>query len=384
MTASCYSTYKGTVMKNIKLAILSLLVVSLTACIVSGKDVARELKGVFMKENKMGFSTAVFAPRYYPIELVAGESFWMYDDGSRRGFYAHAGGGWRTAGADASGGSRIPDGINLTWLAPLEGKYYHVRARLPKAEIEKQFQRKLTMDFEDTPNTERFKQIQLALAPGGFVSVRLGWAEVVEVAQFQAEEVDIPWEYFAQANHFNPEGLSEEEYLSGFVEDQPEEIQSQKAKGSFPIDRWKTFNTQKFPWYLSTPLDVYGYTEFLINGEDSFVKRSEVDLTTYKSEKAVPAWYRLYFKHEGKRYQAIIRLSQSSPSGREMPDGDIEQFEIFKTFFAENKKPAALMVNIVDGELVAYLTIDGIKKQNIPLHGSFYRLLKDNEYQWFK
>ena len=80
-------------MKGIKLAILSLLIVSLTACIVSGKDMARELKGVFMKQNT-GFSTAIFAPRYYPIELVAGESFWMYDDGSRRGFYAHAGGGW--------------------------------------------------------------------------------------------------------------------------------------------------------------------------------------------------------------------------------------------------------------------------------------------------
>ena len=261
-------------MKSIKLAILSLLIVSLTACIVFGKDVSRELKGVFMKESNTGFSTAVFAPRYYPIELVAGESFWMYDDGSRRGFDAYSGGGWRTAGADASGGSRIPDGINLTWLAPLEGKYYHVRARLPKAEIERNFQRKFTMDFEDTPNTERFKQIQLALAPGGFVSVRLGWAEVEEMAQFQAEEVDIPWEYFAQANHFNPEGLSEEEYLSGFVEDQPEEIQAQAANGTFPIGRWKAFNTQKFPWYLSTPLDVYGYTEFLINGNTTVLLQS--------------------------------------------------------------------------------------------------------------
>lgn len=297
-------------MKSIKLAILSLLIASLTACIVFGKDVSRELKGVFMKESNTGFSTAVFAPRYYPIELVAGESFWMYDDGSRRGFYAHAGGGWRTAGADASGGYRIPDGINLTWLAPIEGKYYHIRARLSKAEIEKKFKRKLTMDFEDTPDTEQFKQIQLALAPGGFVSMRLGWAEVVEVAQFQAEEIDIPWEYFAQANHFNPEGLSEEEYLSGFVEDQPEEIQAQTANGIFPIGRWKAFNTQKFPWYLSTPLDVYGYTEFLINGNTTFTPQSEVDLTTYKSEKALPAWYRLYFKHEANGIKPLFALAK--------------------------------------------------------------------------
>lgn len=109
---------------------------------------------------------------------------------------------------------------------------------------QKKFQRKLTLDFEDIPDTE---QIQLALAPSSFVLVRLGWAEVIEVAQFQAEEVDIPWEYFAQANHFNPEGLSEEEYLAGFVEDQPEESQAQKANDTFPIGRSKTFNTQKFP-----------------------------------------------------------------------------------------------------------------------------------------
>ena len=60
------------------------------------------------------------------------------------------------------------------------------------------------------------------------------------------------------------------------------------------------------------------------------------------------------------------------------------QFEIFKTFFAENKEPAALMINIIDGELVADLTVDGITMQHLPLHGSFYRLLKDNEYKWFK
>lgn len=375
--------YEDTNMKCIKLTILSSLVVFLTACFSSSGSAVSELKDLFMFEKKVNWTTAVYAPRYYPIELVAGESFWMYDNGARIGFYAHAGGGWRTAGATAAGGSVIPDGINLTWLSPLEGKYYHVRARLPKAEIEKEFKRSLSMDTMDKPNTDMFEQIQLALAPGGFVSMRLGWAEVKEVAQFQAEEVDIPWEYFAQANHFNPEGLSEKEYLAGFVKELPERIQEQKTNDTIPIGRWKTFNTQKFPWYLSTGLDTYGYTEFLINGEFSYIKKSEVNLSLSSDKKAVPAWYRFYFKHDGERYKAILRFSESDPSTKEMPDGDVETFEVFDQYFAENKEPAALVINIVEGTLVAYLT-DGTTKQEVPLHGSFYRLLKDDEYKWFK
>ena len=371
-------------MKSIKLTILLSLVVFLTACFSSNRSAVFGLENMFMKDKKVSWTTAVFAPRHYPVELVAGESFWMYDNGARIGFYAHAGGGWRTSGADARGGSTIPDGINLTWLSPLEGKYYHMRARIPKAEIEKEFKRTLSMDTMDKPDTERFEQIQLALAPGGFVSMRLGWAEVKEVAQFQAEEVDISWEYFAEANHFNPDGLSEEKYLAGFVDELPERIQEQKANDSIPIGRWKAFNTQEFPWYLATKLDTYGYTEFLINGEFSFVKKSEVDFSPTSTKKAVPAWYRFYFKHDGKRYKAILRFSQSNPSAKEQPEGDVETFEIFEQFFAKNKEPAALIINIVDGELVAFLTVDGITKQDVPLQGSYYHLLKDNEYPWFK
>ena len=371
-------------MTSVKLILLSSLIAFLTACLSSSESTITDLKDRFMKEPKVSWTTAIHAPRHYPIELVAGELFWMYDNGARIGFYAHAGGGWRTAGADAQGGSTIPDGVNLTWLSPLEGKYYHMRARIPKAEIQKQFKRSLSMDTMDKSDTERFEQIQLALAPGGFVSMRLGWAEVKEVAQFQAEEVDISWEYFAKANHFSPDRLSEEKYLAGFVNELPERIQEQKANNDIPIGRWKAFNTQKFPWYLATKLDTYGYTEFLINGEFSFIQKSEVDFSPTSTKKAVPAWYRLYFKHDGQRYKAIIRFSQSNPSAKEQPEGDVETFNIFEKFFAENKEPAALIINIVDGDLVAYLTVDGITKQDVPLHGSYHHKLKDNQYPWFK
>lgn len=338
---------------------------------------------LLMRERKISWTTVIFAPRYYMIELVAGESFWMYDNGARIGFYAHAGGGWRTAGADAAGGLFIPDGINLTWLAPLEGKYYHLRAKIPKKEISAAFTKKISIDTKDEPNTQSFTEIQFSLAPGGFVSMRLGWAQVIEVAQFQAEEVDISWEYFARANHFNPEGLSEDKYISGLIKDLPKDIKEQKENNTIPIGRWKAFNTQKFPWYLSSQLHIYGYTEFLINGDKKFFRKSEVDFSPTFTKKAVPAWYRLYFKHEGKRYKAIIRFSQSNPDAKELPDGDVEIFNIFEKYFAENKGPVALTIDLVDEILVAYLT-NGSERRKLPFHGTSYSLLEDRQYRWFK
>ncbi|CAN6960924.1 MAG: hypothetical protein ACI9JO_001102 [Psychrobacter okhotskensis] len=336
-----------------------------------------------MNEQKTPWETFIFAPRHYPVELVAGESFWMYDNGARIGFTAHANGGWRSAGAQAGGGSMLPDGINLTWLSPTEGKYYHVRARIPKEIILREFNRKLSMDIENKLKTEKFKEIHFALAPGGFVSMRLGWAQVEEVAQFQAKEVDISWEYFAEANHFNPEGLSEEKYLAGFTDKLPEHIQVQRADGTVPYDRWKAFNTQKFPWHLATTLDLHGYTEFLINGNMSFIAKPELDLSVYTDKQTVPAWYRIYFKREGKRYRGNIIVTQNDPDQREQPEGDVEIFNIFRQYFAEDKRPAALVIDIIDGQIVAYLD-NGITKRDLPLYDSDYRVLKDDEYPWFK
>lgn len=361
---------------TIKLALLSSVIAWLTAC-------SSGIKDVFIKEQKTLWATKIYAPRYYPVELVPYESFWMYDTGARSGLYAHAGGGWRSAGAGAGGGSVLPDEVNLTWLSGTEGKYYHVRAKIPREMILQEFKKKLSIDTENELHSEKFQEIQLALSPGGFVSMRLGWAEVKEVAQFQAEETDIPWEYYAQFYNFNPKTLTQEKYLAGFTDELPERIQEQRANGTIPFDRWKNFNTKKFPWHLSTPLDLHGYTEFLISGDMKFTPRSELDLSTSTDKKAAPAWYRLYFKKNGKRYRGNIVVTQNDPDQLEQPEGDVKIFNIFKSYFAEDNRPAALVVDIIDGELVAYLD-NGITKQALPSYDSDYRVLEDDEYPWFK
>ena len=75
------------------------------------------------------WSTEIYAPFPYQIELVSGECFWFYDskglDGL--GFYGHAGAGWKIGGVDVGlsphHSVEIPLGVNLTWLSHTERKY---------------------------------------------------------------------------------------------------------------------------------------------------------------------------------------------------------------------------------------------------------------------
>lgn len=339
--------------------------------------------------NKIKWTTVIYAPFPYQIELVSGETFWFYDEKGvdGLGFNGHAGAGWKVGGINTSGGSPasrvdIPLGVNLTWLSHTERKYYHIKYHLPRQVIAEAFDKKLDREANSERNKERHNTLAFAFSPGGFVSLRVGGASTKVIANFQAEEVDIPWEFFARTNHFNPNGLSEERYNGNFIKDMPEPYQSQALKGIFPTERWKNYCLKKYPWHVATKMDVYGYRQFCVDGDSFFITKADfknIDQTTLQ---AVPTWFKWFYKENGKRYQSTVCFSRNIPGQKEDPEGDVEVFAVFEQYFANNTLATALVIEKVAGNLAAYLT-NGSKKLDLKLYHSNTWKLRDGQYPWF-
>ena len=82
-------------MQALKKALLSAMTAILSACLISCTSYSNQtvsMKDRFMTNENISWANVIHAPRHYPIELVAGENFWIYDDGRRHGFIGHAGG----------------------------------------------------------------------------------------------------------------------------------------------------------------------------------------------------------------------------------------------------------------------------------------------------
>lgn len=344
---------------------------------------------MFDKEPKFNWTTQIFAPRHYPVELVSGENFYFYEENQRSGFgfYTHAAGGWRSAGARASGGSSqrkmyLPLGVNLVWLAFAEKKYYHATIIFPRELMLPLLDKKIDYEHEVQRYKDFYRVIAFGLAPGGLVSVRLGGVATKEIAQFQGQQIDVPWDFFALTNHFDPSTLSEQEYIQGFLNELPPRIHEQIQDNNLPFKRWKDYGTQKFPWYMATKMDVTGYRQVCVNADSFFITKPYFDKIDRTILQAAPAWYKWYFKEDGKRYLGLIQFSKNKPGISEQPEDDIEIFELFKSYFSTTTLPTALVIEKVGTNFIAYLT-NGTKKVDIPIQNSNYNELKPDEDAWF-
>lgn len=334
------------------------------------------------------WSTEIYAPFPYQIELVSGECFWFYDAKGQDGlgFYGHAGAGWKIGGVDVglspSNNVEIPLGVNLTWLSHTERKYYHIKYHLPRQAIAEAFAEKFDFEMDQKRNTRFYKSMDFAFAPGGFVSLRVSGVKTKEIANFQAEEANISWEFFARTNNFNPEGLTEEKYNSGFINDMPEPYKQQALKGEFPKERWKNYSNNKYPWHIATKMDLYGYRQSCVNGDSFFITKNNFKDIDLKQLQAVPTWYKWFYKENGKRYFASISFSKNIAGRKEDPEGDLHIFETFQKYFSSHQQSTALVIDKIDGQFVAYLT-NGTKKVELTLHHLTNRELREEEFIWF-
>lgn len=338
--------------------------------------------------DKIEWFTYIYAPRFYDAYLVSGENYWYYKEDLRQGlgFWADAGGGWRMTGVMTSGGSpqnpvEVPLGVQLTWLSRTESKYYQARIHLPKEKILKLFSKEYKTDFSLNGKTGKMKAIQIALAPGGFISLRVGGARTVEVATFQAKEIDISWDFFSKTHHFDGNKLSEAEFKQDHYDTLPVDIKKQVDDNKFPLTRWREYSENRFPWYFATKMELSGCRIGCVNGEGRFYDKDDLK-NIEKGQQAVPAWIMFFFKANDKRYVANIRFSKQRMGAGEKPDDDVSVYEEFQKFFTTNTLPTALVVEKEANGFEAYLT-NGSKKQSLQIFNQEVWEAKKNQYPWF-
>lgn len=334
--------------------------------------------------TKLMWNTQVFAPTHYPIELVAGESFWFFDEmgDERVGFYAQAGGGWRNGAVDTIGGSPssptfLPVGVKLMWLSFAESCFYHTAVYLPTDKLQQLAQQTLTTHEQVVKG---FINIQFAIAPNGFVSLRAGFANhIQELATYEAEVANASWEFFALTNHFDPSRMTMSEYVATYLAKVPPTILAQIEQGKLP-DRWHRYSTQRFAWHLACDVSPVVYHVGYVNGEIA-----TYDTQTPKDSaipSPAPAWLSLFFKKQGKRHHAMINLSKHRQGRTEQPDDDVAIFEVFRGFFSSNR-PTALVVNLITDMTDNVFLTNGHKEQILDAQITT-KALSDDEYTWFR
>lgn len=338
--------------------------------------------------TKLMWNTQVFAPTHYPIELVTGESFWFFDEmgDDRVGFYAQAGGGWRNGAVDTIGGSPssptfLPVGVKLMWLSFAESCFYHTVMFLPQDTLVQLAQQTLTTDEQVVKN---LINIQFAIAPNGFVSLRAGFANhIQELGTHEAEVANASWEFFALTNHFDPNLMSMEQYIAKRLEKAPKALQEQAKNGNLPT-RWQEYSERKFPWHLASDVELFAYQVTYVNGESSWQRMStdKQSADTPTKLQPVPAWIGLFFKKNNQRHHAVVNLSHHQFGRTEQPDDDVAVFEVFKRFFSSNR-PTALVIHLTKDMTGNVFLTNGHKEQMLDAQITT-KILADDEYPWFE
>lgn len=343
---------------------------------------------IFNNENKVEWFTRVFAPRFYDVYLLTGENFWFYEKNPKSGygFTATPGGGWREAGVIAAGGApdrrvNLPYGVHLLWMSRTEKKYYQAEIILPREKMLVEMAKKFDFEWSDKRKDSNFSTIDVALAPGGFVSLRLGGTRTLEVATVQAKSVEVNWDFFARSNHFNPDTYPEEEFNHDHYEKLPEYIQKQVKEKTFPLDRWKNYSDKKFPWSFASKIELEGCRLAHVNGDDCFFNKAALKEIAVNSLRPVPSNLVLYYRMNGKRWQANLRFTKQKRGGNELPEDDLEVFNTFIMFFSSKLLPTVFAIEYSEDRFKAFL-INGLKKQEVKIYQSEIWNV-DQKFDWY-
>lgn len=345
---------------------------------------------MFDNEIPVKWSTRIFAPRHFGVWLISGECFWYYTEeaGQGLGFSADTGGGWRSTGVLASGGSppalvKLPLGVQLTWLSTTEKKYYQARITLPRDLMLAEFAKRFEVELYDRSKTAQYTTIDFALAPGGYISLRLGGISVTEIANFQAREIQMSWDFFALTHHFAPETYPEAEFMDDHYKKLPDNIKTMVKEDTFPLTRWKNYS-DKFNWYLTTQIEMEACKIWSINGNSQFYTKEEIQKNGGIPQEYVPAWLRLEYKKSGIFYSLTIKFTEQKQGKAEQPDDDLVIYQEFEDFFSSNQLSTAITLVIEDeaNKIRAYLT-DGYIKQYLTITQFFTQETNVGIFKWF-
>ncbi|RZJ48171.1 MAG: DUF2931 family protein [Flavobacterium sp.] len=277
-------------------------------------------------ENKTNFSydISITAPEEYPVEihtgyLSSGKKFItdIINTGEEKQ-------GWIYDGNTQSGGSTIPDFLDLTWISYAEKKFWNLETPLPADKILALFRKGfIYKNSKDSITTETYGQIVIGTAPGGVVVVWLdGSVKRVEVGRYQAVET------FVDKNRFQPvvdttetqEQFLETWYKLAITNETKEEIK----KHGIPFGLWDSYR-KKYNWRFRTEFykkddkDKFQNITFF-NGEFIVLYEEELGKKEF-SLRAVPIRAEFVFRkynsgvefNEKEIFDAFKKLSTNHP-----------------------------------------------------------------------
>ncbi|WP_282057166.1 DUF2931 family protein [Maribacter luteus] len=277
------------------------------------------------------------APKYYPAEVIAG-NFYMQDGSS---IYIPTGHtlmtGWGNTGAAHIVGEDfkpVPYKFDIKWVSYLEEKFYGGTFELPKEKMEALFEK----GFINSRNQqETYDSIVLGLAPGGVLVVWMYGSFTVEIARYQAEEVEVTEEEFIPYAN-----MSKEQY----VKETKKDIIDEDIKGAIDVDNipfgiWDTYR-KKYNWAPKVLFKKEGETLLktivvnYYNGE-FFNTYGQNPVVTEMKERPIP-------------YRSAMswRDDQNNNYGAKVFFDEKEIFGLFDTIYNQKKAPKANLIFEID------------------------------------
>lgn len=251
----------------------------------------------------------------------------------------------------------------------------------PQEKIQEAFANTYDFEWDKQRNHAKHSMIQFALAPNGFVALRVGGSKTIEVANYLAEQIDIPWEFFARSNQFSPELLPEQEFFDDHYHTLPPYVQKQVDDGDFPLTRWQEYSGTTFDWRLMADFEVFGCRIGCVNGDSEFFSLEALRAREGIAQRFVPAWLKIYHKENGRRLETFIRFTNQKQGIGEEPTDDVEVFQFFKKH-VHPQRPSTLILTKQQSDYQAILK-DGANTIVLPIQQVASSYVDNNDLLWF-
>jgi len=325
---------------NIKKSLVLVLFIILSSC---KKD-----NQMLEKIEKFEWLASAGASETSPMEIVRGS--FIASDGSSQwipnGEYLKA--GWGNGnGVWAVGDEmrKVPERMELTWFSYTENKFFTGDFELPQQKIYSLFKKNYGKGIQPdgTEFELKFSELTIGLAPKGLVTLWMSGFAQIEIATYQAHEINIEWKKFYKGE------AKQEIVVKSYQKDMLPFVQDEIAQNNISNVYWKNL-LEKYHYSVKfnkeNEYKLYDYEIWFINHEA--INKKSNDLTYIAKseiEKAIPKNMVLYLKDNFER-KLEVRVDVSVPIEKK-PREDLSPLEernknqnlikIFKSFFERNK-----------------------------------------------
>ncbi|WP_282036621.1 DUF2931 family protein [Saccharicrinis aurantiacus] len=224
------------------------------------------------------------APKYYPITIASGS----LSNGRKSApltTQARVNDGWGQGGLEMSTSYFIPNKLTVKWFSYAEDKFFGGSFKLPEDTLRTLMKQGY---LKDKRILLGYAYLYVNMYPQGGVAL---WAKApgrraVEIAHFQAEEIDYDWKSMYPSSM----QTTRAEYKAMVMADTPG-AEAYIAKHGFSQEPFKTVYRQRYNYTIAIESIPFSQTEFIqfesFNGEMDSMEDEELESNFFKT-KAVP------------------------------------------------------------------------------------------------